>query len=300
MAADGKRYWSYEQVHELVRCAVMEEPWWDEWRLTLIICIAAGGGEGRTAAGSIMQAASGRHVGHPSPALARPAAAAAGPAARGAAAQRRHRRPLPAAAAPGSAGPAQGPAQPWLLLQSRRSLLAVLLAALGSGAARPGSARARAAPAPRTSTAGDNVGLLSDAEVDRKRKKGGFLRAHDGHVAIQSRYTKAWVDIKCDLQVPGLLLLREPGGQVYYLGYAGLKQVDLSDDTVVQAVAADDWEDSMRPVQAETQAGGVEGLVMSREDFYALVSLTSDEDAGAPAEAGGGAGGGTGGGRRGR
>ncbi|KAF8063722.1 XPT1 [Scenedesmus sp. PABB004] len=43
MAADGKRYWSYEQVHELVRCAVMEEPWWDEWRPTLIICIAAGG-----------------------------------------------------------------------------------------------------------------------------------------------------------------------------------------------------------------------------------------------------------------
>lgn len=42
--------------------------------------------------------------------------------------------------------------------------------------------------------------------------------------------------------------------QVFYLGYAGLKQVDLSDDQVVAAVAADEWEDNMRPVQVRAVA----------------------------------------------
>lgn len=37
--------------------------------------------------------------------------------------------------------------------------------------------------------------------------------------------------------------------QVYYLGYGGLKQVDLSDDQVVAAIATDDWENSMIPVE---------------------------------------------------
>ncbi|WIA14464.1 hypothetical protein OEZ85_002989 [Tetradesmus obliquus] len=41
--ADIKRPWSYEQVHEIVRQAVDEAAFWDDWRPTLIICIAAGG-----------------------------------------------------------------------------------------------------------------------------------------------------------------------------------------------------------------------------------------------------------------
>lgn len=40
--------------------------------------------------------------------------------------------------------------------------------------------------------------------------------------------------------------------QVYYLGYGGLKQVDLSDDQVVAAVATDDWENAMKPVEVST------------------------------------------------
>lgn len=46
-----------------------------------------------------------------------------------------------------------------------------------------------------------------------------------------------------------LLLLR----QVYYVGYAGLKQIDLSDDLVVAAVAADTWEDNMHAVEVRIQ-----------------------------------------------
>jgi len=37
--------------------------------------------------------------------------------------------------------------------------------------------------------------------------------------------------------------------QVFYLGYGGLKQVDLSDDIVVAAIASDDWENAMIPVE---------------------------------------------------
>ncbi|KAF6261947.1 hypothetical protein COO60DRAFT_1625148 [Scenedesmus sp. NREL 46B-D3] len=124
-----------------------------------------------------------------------------------------------------------------------------------------------------SSRAGDNVGFLTDSQVDKKRKKANFRRSHDGHVAMLNRFSKQWTDVKCDLQVPGLLLLREASGQVFYLGYAGLNQVDLSDDQVVAAVAADDWENSMTLVKAETAAGGVEALEMTREEFYALVSL---------------------------
>lgn len=40
--------------------------------------------------------------------------------------------------------------------------------------------------------------------------------------------------------------------QVFYLGYAGLKQVDLSDDQVVAAIAVDDWENAMIPVEVRT------------------------------------------------
>lgn len=48
--------------------------------------------------------------------------------------------------------------------------------------------------------------------------------------------------LPCDLHI-----------QVYWLGYGALKQVDLSDDMVVQAIAADDWENSMTLVQVKWQ-----------------------------------------------
>jgi hypothetical protein len=36
---------------------------------------------------------------------------------------------------------------------------------------------------------------------------------------------------------------------VFYLGYGGLKQIDLSDDQVVAAIAKNDWENQMEPVE---------------------------------------------------
>jgi hypothetical protein len=45
-------------------------------------------------------------------------------------------------------------------------------------------------------------------------RRSSFKRSHDGHVALLNRFSKQWTDVKCDLQVPGLLLLRESSGQV--------------------------------------------------------------------------------------
>jgi hypothetical protein len=48
--------------------------------------------------------------------------------------------------------------------------------------------------------------------------RANFVRAYDGHVSIQNKFTKAWTDVKCDLQVPGLLLLRDESGEVRSTG----------------------------------------------------------------------------------
>jgi hypothetical protein len=52
------------------------------------------------------------------------------------------------------------------------------------------------------------------APVPLTQRRANFKRSHDGHVAILNKYSKQWTDVKCDLQVPGLLLLREASNQV--------------------------------------------------------------------------------------
>eukprot|EP00879_Flechtneria_rotunda_P005346 GHRR01005633.1.p1 GENE.GHRR01005633.1~~GHRR01005633.1.p1 ORF type:complete len:241 (+),score=116.03 GHRR01005633.1:253-975(+) len=154
---------------------------------------------------------------------------------------------------------------------------AVAAALLVAALLGPGSFDlAAAAKAP--GDAGTNVGSLSNKEVDQQRRKSGILRAYDGHVAVKNKFTNAWTDLKCDMRAPGLLLLREPNGKVYFLGYGGVMQVDLSDDQVVAAIAADDWENTLKPVQAVLEDGSTEVLELSREDFYQLVSLVVTED----------------------
>jgi len=121
------------------------------------------------------------------------------------------------------------------------------------------------------------VGALSDAEVARKRKDGGFMRAFDGHVAIYNRKTREFFDIKCDVQLPGTLLLRDPaGGAVSYISYASIKQIDLSDDVLVAALADDKWEGDAVPIEGKDAGGKVQRLALSREGFYSLFSISGD------------------------
>lgn len=75
---------------------------------------------------------------------------------------------------------------------------------------------------------------MTNQDVDKRRGTARFKRAYDGHVALQNKLTGEYMDIKCDLQVPGTILLRDPRGQVYIMSYSAIKQVDLSDDDVVR------------------------------------------------------------------
>lgn len=194
-----------------------------------------------------------------------------------------------------------------------RVLVAATAAALAFGA--PCWAKV-----PPTTEPGQNVGYLTDQEIDKHRIEMNFRRAYDGHVALVSKKNGQYLDVKCDMQVPGTVLFRAPNGQVsnatgctrmslqvsyvldtdrwlarntcarcrhlcllqqgmdgccrlygamrvsvlvaphewcdcvlcaqvYYIAYASLKQVDLSDDQVVSALAQDDWEQNLQPIQ---------------------------------------------------
>jgi hypothetical protein len=125
--------------------------------------------------------------------------------------------------------------------QPRSRLLLASLAAAVPLLLLPISADAKLPPVKDPAS---NIGYLTNKEVDKKRNRSvsfvpkqlvrparccccshshehpsraNFVRAYDGHVSLQNRFTKAWTDVKCDLQVPGLLLLRDAGGEVSVL-----------------------------------------------------------------------------------
>jgi hypothetical protein len=57
------------------------------------------------------------------------------------------------------------------------------------------------ADAPKSSEPGQNVGFLTNKDLDTRRQQAGFRRSYDGRVAITNKATKEWLDVKCDLQV---------------------------------------------------------------------------------------------------
>jgi len=92
--------------------------------------------------------------------------------------------------------PSAAPSPPSPLPSIARRLASLALASGAAAALLLSPPVGLAAPAPaETTRAGDNVGALSDAEVARKRKDGGFIRAFDGHVAILNRKTTAIIGI---------------------------------------------------------------------------------------------------------
>eukprot|EP00877_Chromochloris_zofingiensis_P007904 jgi/Chrzof1/3367/Cz12g22160.t1 len=161
-----------------------------------------------------------------------------------------------------------------------RVLVAATAAALAFGA--PCWAKV-----PPTTEPGQNVGYLTDQEIDKHRIEMNFRRAYDGHVALVSKKNGQYLDVKCDMQVPGTVLFRAPNGQVYYIAYASLKQVDLSDDQVVSALAQDDWEQNLQPIQSVDDKGKVSPLELTREGFYQLLSIVGAAEDGEGQPAGG-------------
>jgi len=146
------------------------------------------------------------------------------------------------------------------------------------------------------------------------REEVGFRRAFDGHVEVRRRSmgppggdqggdsgggaaaaapssapgggggAGAWLEVKTDAGVPGVLLLRDgaDGGRVWYLAVPRVQQVDLTDDFAVAAIfAGGDWERAMQPLQAPAEPGGdaaraglaVEDVRLDREAFRAVTTV---------------------------
>lgn len=117
------------------------------------------------------------------------------------------------------------------------------------------------------------LALFGEAESRTTTPPGDYVRAYDGHVALRHKGEKTWYDVKCDLQVPALLLFRDPFGNVYYGAYAGLEQIDLSDDDLVARLAEDSWELSVRPLRRfDPNTQQEVPLQLSREGFYQIIS----------------------------
>lgn len=131
-----------------------------------------------------------------------------------------------------------------------------------------------------SAAAGYSLKPLSAAEEEREdirqyREETRFKREYDGHVWLRSS-SEDWFEIRLDAKVPGTVLLRHPSGQVHYVTFNNIQQIDLTDDYVVMALfAGGSWEQNMQPLQARNDKGAVEEVKLDQETFRDLVSLMS-------------------------
>ncbi|KAF6261607.1 hypothetical protein COO60DRAFT_741703 [Scenedesmus sp. NREL 46B-D3] len=132
-----------------------------------------------------------------------------------------------------------------------------------------------------------DLGRLQEA-----RRSVGFERAPDGRVLLLTEDGEPF-QVKNDMGVPGLLLLRDAGGFCYYLPRSdadSLVQIDLSDDAVVaQLFANHAWEELVEPLEvladdqtpaagqsnsdADREYGRLEQLRLTERQFRSVVSL---------------------------
>ncbi|KAL6745296.1 hypothetical protein V8C86DRAFT_41984 [Haematococcus lacustris] len=120
---------------------------------------------------------------------------------------------------------------------------------------------------------GTNLGYMTNDEIEDRRKQLGFVRAFDGKVAVRDHTTSALWDVKLDLKSSATLLLRSPEGQVHVLGFKSLRQIDLSDDEVVGAIASSPWEKGVEPIEGLDEDQKLRKLELTREGFYQLISV---------------------------
>ncbi|KAL6755525.1 hypothetical protein V8C86DRAFT_2676583 [Haematococcus lacustris] len=124
-----------------------------------------------------------------------------------------------------------------------------------------------------TTAPGTNLGYMTNDEIEDRRKQLGFVRAFDGKVAVRDHTTSALWDVKLDLKSSATLLLRSPEGQVHVLGFKSLRQIDLSDDEVVGAIASSPWEKGVEPIEGLDEDQKLRKLELTREGFYQLISV---------------------------
>lgn len=101
------------------------------------------------------------------------------------------------------------------------------------------------------------------------------MRDYSGRVFLQGSSGKSY-QLRTDAKVPGMVLLRDPSGMVFYITYNNIQQVDLSDDYVVSAIFGNtDWEAGLQPVQALDKDGQLVTVQLDKIAFEDLVSIMS-------------------------
>lgn len=114
---------------------------------------------------------------------------------------------------------------------------------------------------------------VTPVEYGRIRQRCGFKRLIDGRIALRSK-SGDWVLVKPDLKVSGLLLLRDPDGQISIIVTDAYKQIDLSDDiNVAQYFSAGDWEEQRNPVTYRDKDGVVKPLKLDDIQFRTVITL---------------------------
>jgi hypothetical protein len=129
-------------------------------------------------------------------------------------------------------------------------------------------------------------GKGNDAKaLESLRAKYNIRRGPDGRVSVKGPSSGNWHAVRLDMEVPGVLLLRDTtNGTIYALETASLAQVDLSDDTVVLMLFADGaWEREMATIDVRDPEeekknkgkGKSEGrpLTLSEREFREVVGL---------------------------
>lgn len=130
-------------------------------------------------------------------------------------------------------------------------------------------------------------------KLQAARRAVGFERSPDGRVLLLTEDGEPF-QVKNDMGVPGLLLLRDAGGFCYYLPRSdsdALVQIDLSDDAVVaQLFANHAWEELVEPLEVladdqtpaagqsngqDNEYGRLEQLRLTERQFRSVVSLAA-------------------------
>eukprot|EP00798_Chlamydomonas_sp_ICE-L_P001292 gene1293-32641_t len=122
--------------------------------------------------------------------------------------------------------------------------------------------------------------LKSQKALDDIRLKNGFKRIADGRVMLRGE-NGDWYSLRLDLEIPGVMLLRDPKGMIYALQSGTLRQVDLADDFIITLLFSDgEWEESKLPLLFTDDEGNELGLQMDALDFRQVVGIVKEITAG--------------------
>jgi hypothetical protein len=115
---------------------------------------------------------------------------------------------------------------------------------------------------------------LTPKQLQALRAKFAFRRSPTGKVQLRSK-SGNWYDVRLDMNLPGVCMLRAPSGDIYILQLEKIQQIDLSNDLIVMSVFGDaEWEGALEPLAFGE--GGKDQLNMGVVEFRESLGILSD------------------------